>query len=51
MDDHGSSKIAQRLLEQNMRLASVRFNLQVTQIVSWVNLLLPVRGFGPSGFI
>lgn len=25
---------------------SPRFNVQVTQIESWVNLLLPARGFG-----
>ncbi|KAG8914871.1 40S ribosomal protein S22 [Tulasnella sp. 418] len=48
IDDHRSGKIVVQL---NGRLnkcgvISPRFNLQVTQIESWVNLLLPARGFG-----
>lgn len=48
VDDHRSGKIVVQL---NGRLnkagvISPRFNVQVTQIESWVNLLLPARGFG-----
>jgi small subunit ribosomal protein S15Ae len=48
IDDHRSGKIVVQL---NGRLnktgvISPRFNVQVTQIESWVNLLLPARGFG-----
>ena len=48
VDDHRSGKIVVQL---NGRLnktgvISPRFNVQVTQIESWVNLLLPSRGFG-----
>lgn len=48
IDDHRSGKIVVQL---NGRLnktgvISPRFNVQVTQIESWVNLLLPSRGFG-----
>ncbi|KAH9981930.1 ribosomal protein S8 [Russula vinacea] len=48
IDDHRSGKIAVQL---NGRLnksgvISSRFNVQVTQIESWVNLLLPARSFG-----
>jgi hypothetical protein len=48
VDDHRSGKIVVQL---NGRLnkcgvISPRFNIQVTQIEPWVNLLLPARGFG-----
>jgi small subunit ribosomal protein S15Ae len=48
VDDHRSGKIVVQL---NGRLnktgvISPRFNVQVTQIENWVNLLLPSRGFG-----
>lgn len=48
IDDHRSGKI---VIQLNGRLnktgvISPRFNIQVTQIESWVNLLLPARGFG-----
>ncbi|KAG8739438.1 40S ribosomal protein S22 [Ceratobasidium sp. 423] len=48
IDDHRSGKIVVQL---NGRLnktgvISPRFNVQVNQIESWVNLLLPARGFG-----
>lgn len=48
IDDHRSGKI---VIQLNGRLnktgvISPRFNVQVTQIESWVNLLLPARGFG-----
>jgi small subunit ribosomal protein S15Ae len=48
IDDHRSGKIVVQL---NGRLnktgiISPRFNIQVNQIESWVNLLLPSRGFG-----
>ncbi|KAG8221379.1 ribosomal protein S15a, partial [Butyriboletus roseoflavus] len=48
IDDHRSGKI---VIQLNGRLnktgvVSPRFNIQVTQIESWVNLLLPARGFG-----
>lgn len=48
IDDHRSGKI---VIQLNGRLnktgvISPRFNIQVTQIESWVNLLLPSRGFG-----
>ena len=48
IDDHRSGKIVVQL---NGRLnktgvISPRFNIQHTQIESWVNLLLPSRGFG-----
>jgi len=48
IDDHRSGKI---VIQLNGRLnktgvISPRFNVQVTQIESWVNLLLPSRGFG-----
>ena len=48
IDDHRSNKI---VLQLNGRLnktgvISPRFNIQHTQIESWVNLLLPARGFG-----
>jgi small subunit ribosomal protein S15Ae len=48
IDDHRSGKIVVQL---NGRLnktgvISPRFNIQVTQIESWVNLLLPARSFG-----
>lgn len=48
VDDHRSGKIVVQL---NGRLnktgvISPRFNIQVTQIENWVNLLLPSRGFG-----
>jgi small subunit ribosomal protein S15Ae len=48
IDDHRSGKIVVQL---NGRLnktgvISPRFNVQVTQIESWVNLLLPARSFG-----
>ncbi|KAH8112235.1 ribosomal protein S8 [Phellopilus nigrolimitatus] len=46
-----SSKVIVKFLSLNGRLnktgvISPRFNVQVTQIESWVNLLLPSRGFG-----
>lgn len=48
VDDHRSGKIVVQL---NGRLnktgvISPRYNVQVTQIEAWVNLLLPARGFG-----
>ncbi|KAF5345390.1 hypothetical protein D9756_010980 [Leucocoprinus leucothites] len=48
LDDHRSGKI---VIQLNGRLnktgvISPRFNIQHTQIESWVNLLLPARGFG-----
>ena len=48
IDDHRSGKIVVQL---NGRLnktgvISPRFNVQVHQIESWVNLLLPARSFG-----
>ncbi|KAG8754392.1 40S ribosomal protein S22 [Serendipita sp. 396] len=48
VDDHRAGKIVVQL---NGRLnktgvISPRFNIQVTQIENWVNLLLPSRGFG-----
>ena len=48
IDDHRSGKI---VIQLNGRLnkcgvISPRFNIQHTQIESWVNLLLPARGFG-----
>lgn len=48
IDDHRSGKI---VIQLNGRLnktgvISPRFNIQVTQIENWVNLLLPARGFG-----
>ena len=48
IDDHRSGKIVVQL---NGRLnktgvISPRFNVQVPQIESWVNLLLPARSFG-----
>ena len=48
VDDHRAGKIVVQL---NGRLnktgvISPRFSVQVTQIESWVNLLLPSRGFG-----
>lgn len=48
VDDHRSGKI---VIQLNGRLnktgvISPRFNVQVTQIESWVNLLLPARSFG-----
>jgi ribosomal protein S8 len=48
IDDHRSGKI---VIQLNGRLnktgvISPRFNVQVTQIENWVNLLLPSRGFG-----
>lgn len=48
IDDHRAGKIVVQL---NGRLnktgvISPRFNVQVPQIESWVNLLLPARGFG-----
>lgn len=48
IDDHRAGKI---VIQLNGRLnktgvISPRFNVQVTQIESWVNLLLPSRGFG-----
>jgi small subunit ribosomal protein S15Ae len=48
IDDHRSGKIVVQL---NGRLnktgvISPRFNVQVTQIENWVNLLLPARSFG-----
>ncbi|CAE6495416.1 unnamed protein product [Rhizoctonia solani] len=48
IDDHRSGKIVVQL---NGRLnktgvISLRFNVQVNQIESWVNLLPPARAFG-----
>ena len=48
VDDHRSNKI---VIQLNGRLnktgvISPRFNIQHSQIESWVNLLLPARGFG-----
>ena len=48
IDDHRAGKI---VIQLNGRLnktgvISPRFNIQHTQIESWVNLLLPARGFG-----
>lgn len=48
IDDHRSGKI---VIQLNGRLnkcgvISPRFNVQLTQIESWINLLLPARGFG-----
>ncbi|KAG6867050.1 40S ribosomal protein S22 [Termitomyces sp. T159_Od127] len=48
IDDHRSGKI---VIQLNGRLnktgvISPRFNVQANQIESWVNLLLPARGFG-----
>jgi len=48
IDDHRSGKI---VIQLNGRLnkcgvISPRFNVQLNQIESWVNLLLPARGFG-----
>ena len=48
IDDHRSGKIVVQL---NGRLnktgvISPRFNIQHSQIETWVNLLLPARGFG-----
>jgi hypothetical protein len=48
IDDHRSGKI---IIQLNGRLnktgvISPRYNIQVSQIESWVNLLLPARGFG-----
>jgi small subunit ribosomal protein S15Ae len=48
VDDHRSGKIVVQL---NGRLnktgvISPRYNVQAKQIESWVNLLLPARGFG-----
>ncbi|CAL1709417.1 unnamed protein product [Somion occarium] len=48
VDDHRSNKIVVQL---NGRLnktgvISPRYNVQVSQIETWVNLLLPARGFG-----
>lgn len=48
IDDHRSGKI---VIQLNGRLnktgvISPRFNVQATQIESWVNLLLPARSFG-----
>ncbi|KAF5384377.1 hypothetical protein D9615_003139 [Tricholomella constricta] len=48
IDDHRSGKI---VIQLNGRLnktgvISPRFNVQATQIESWVNLLMPARGFG-----
>ncbi|KAI0301290.1 ribosomal protein S15a [Russula brevipes] len=39
IDDHRSGKIVTGVI-------SPRFNVQVTQIENWVNLLLPARSFG-----
>ncbi|KAG8894348.1 40S ribosomal protein S22, partial [Tulasnella sp. 403] len=48
IDDHRSGKI---VIQLNGRLnkcgvISPRFNLKATDIESWVNRLLPARGFG-----
>lgn len=48
VDDHRSGKIVVQL---NGRLnktgvISPRYNVQARQIETWVNLLLPARGFG-----
>ncbi|KAF5356564.1 hypothetical protein D9758_008216 [Tetrapyrgos nigripes] len=48
IDDHRAGKI---VIQLNGRLnktgvISPRYNVQVTQIESWVNLLLPARSFG-----
>jgi len=48
IDDHRGNKI---VIQLNGRLnktgvISPRFNVQATQIESWVNLLLPARSFG-----
>ena len=48
VDDHRSGKI---VIQLNGRLnktgvISPRYNVQVNQIETWVNLLLPARGFG-----
>ena len=48
VDDHRSGKIVVQL---NGRLnktgvISPRYNVQANQIETWVNLLLPARGFG-----
>ena len=48
VDDHRSGKI---VIQLNGRLnktgvISPRYNVQARQIESWVNLLLPARGFG-----
>lgn len=48
VDDHRSGKI---VIQLNGRLnktgvISPRYNIQARQIESWVNLLLPARGFG-----
>ena len=48
IDDHRAGKI---VIQLNGRLnktgvISPRYNVQVSQIEPWVNLLLPARGFG-----
>jgi hypothetical protein len=48
IDDHRSGKIVIQLNGHLNKtgVISPRFNIQVTQIENWVNLLLPARGFG-----
>ena len=48
IDDHRAGKIVVQLNGRlnKTEVISPRFNVQVTQIESWVNLLLPARGFG-----
>lgn len=48
IDDHRAGKIVIQLNGRLNKTAviSPRFNVQVNQIESWVNLLLPARGFG-----
>lgn len=48
IDDHRSGKIVIQLNGHLNKtgVISPRFNIQHSQIESWVNLLLPARGFG-----
>lgn len=47
-DDHRSGKIVVQLNGRINKcgVISPRFNVQLTQIENWVNLLLPARSFG-----
>ncbi|KAK4048192.1 40S ribosomal protein S22 [Microbotryomycetes sp. JL201] len=48
IDDHRSGKIVVQLNGRINKcgVISPRFNVQLTQIENWVNLLLPARSFG-----
>ena len=48
IDDHRSGKIVVQLNGRINKcgVISPRFNVQLAQIESWINLLLPARSFG-----